>query len=69
MSRFGASTPGFGIGLEMTAISAAVIGGASLTGGEGTVFGSILGVALLSIITSSLILLDVSVYWQDLIKG
>ena len=69
MSRFGASTPGFGVGLEMTAISAAVIGGASLTGGEGTVFGSILGVALLSIITSSLILLDVSVYWQDLIKG
>ncbi len=69
MSRFGASTPGFGVGLEMTAISAAVIGGASLTGGEGTVFGSILGIALLSIITSSLILLDVSVYWQDLIKG
>ncbi|MDC7226295.1 MAG: ABC transporter permease [Spirochaetales bacterium] len=69
MSRFGASTPGFGVGLEMTAISAAVIGGASLTGGEGTVFGSILGAALLSIITSSLILLDVSVYWQDLIKG
>ena len=69
MSRFGASTPGFGVGLEMTAISAAVIGGASLNGGEGTVFGSILGIALLSIITSSLILLDVSVYWQDLIKG
>lgn len=69
MARFGASTPGFGVGLEMTAISAAVIGGASLTGGEGTVFGSILGIALLSIITSSLILLDVSVYWQDLIKG
>lgn len=69
MARFGASTPGFGIGLEMTAISAAVIGGASLTGGEGTVLGAILGVALLSIITSSMILLDVSVYWQDLIKG
>lgn len=69
MSRFGAATPGFGVGLEMTAISAAVIGGASLNGGEGTVFGSILGIALLSIITSSLILMDVSVYWQDLIKG
>ncbi len=69
MSRFGAATPGFGVGLEMTTISAAVIGGASLNGGEGTVLGSILGVALLSIITSSLILLDVSVYWQDLVKG
>ena len=69
MARFGAATPGFGQGLEMTAISAAVIGGASLSGGEGSVLGAILGVALLSIITTSLILLDVSVYWQDLIKG
>ncbi|MCP4398456.1 MAG: ABC transporter permease [bacterium] len=69
MSKFGAATPGFGIGLELTAISAAVIGGASLTGGVGTVFGSILGIALLAIVTSSMILLNVSVYWQDLIKG
>ena len=69
MSKFGAATPGFGIGLELTAISAAVIGGASLTGGVGTVFGSILGIALLAIVTSSMILLDVSPYWQDLIKG
>jgi ribose transport system permease protein len=53
----------------MTAISAAVIGGASLNGGEGAVSGSIFGIALLSIITSSLILMDVSVHWQDLIKG
>lgn len=69
MSKFGAATPGFGVGMEMTAISAAVIGGASLNGGRGTVLGSILGIALLSIITSSMILLNVSVYWQDLIKG
>lgn len=69
MARFGAATPGFGSGIEMTAISAAVIGGASLNGGRGTVLGSILGIALLAIITGSMILLDVSVYWQELIKG
>jgi ribose transport system permease protein len=69
MSRFAVATPGFGSGLEMTAISAAVIGGASLNGGKGSVLGAVLGVALLGIITSSLILLNVSVYWQDLIKG
>jgi ribose transport system permease protein len=69
MARFAAATPSFGIGLELTAISAAVIGGASLNGGEGTVLGAILGIALLSIITSSMILLEVSPYWQDLIKG
>ena len=69
MSRFSSATPGFGAGVELTTISAAVIGGASLNGGEGTVLGAVLGIALLAIITTSMILLDVSVYWQDLIKG
>ena len=67
MARFSSATPIFGNGLELTAISAAVIGGASLTGGKGTVWGSILGITLLSMVTSSLILLDVN--WQDFIKG
>jgi ribose transport system permease protein len=69
MSRFVSATPKFGIGLELTAISGAVIGGASLTGGKGSVLGAILGITLLSLVTSSLILLDVNVYWQDFIKG
>ncbi|RVA91848.1 ABC transporter permease [Mesorhizobium sp. M7A.F.Ca.CA.004.02.1.1] len=69
MARFGAATPTFGAGMELNIIAAAVIGGASLNGGSGTIFGAILGMALLSVVTSSLILLDVSVYWQDMIKG
>ncbi len=69
MSRFGAATPTFGAGMELNIIAAAVIGGASLNGGSGTIFGAILGMALLSVVTSSLILLDISVYWQDMIKG
>ena len=69
MSKFGAATPSFGIGLELNIIAAAVIGGASFNGGQGSIFGAILGIALLSIVSSSLILLDVSVYWQDFIKG
>ena len=68
-ARFGAATPTFGVGMELNVIAAAVIGGASLKGGSGTVFGAVLGLALLSVVTSSLILLDVSVYWQDVIKG
>jgi len=69
MARFAAATANFGAGLELTAIAAAVIGGASLTGGRGSIFGSILGIALLSLMTSSMILMDVSVYWQDFVKG
>ncbi|MDG4720415.1 ABC transporter permease [Thalassospira aquimaris] len=69
MARFGAATPQFGIGMELSVIAAAVIGGASLNGGSGTIFGAVLGAALLSLVTSSLILLDVPVYWQDIIRG
>ena len=61
MARFGAATPTFGAGMELNIIAAAVIGGASLNGGSGTIFGAILGMALLSVVTSSLILLDISV--------
>lgn len=69
MSRFGSAQPTFGIGMELNVIAAAVIGGASLNGGTGTIFGAILGVVLLSVVSSSLALLDVSVYWQDIIRG
>lgn len=61
----GAATPTFGVGMELNVIAAAVIGGASLKGGSGT----ILGMALLSVVSRSLILLDVSSYWQAAIRG
>jgi ribose transport system permease protein len=69
MSKFGSAPPTFGVGVELNVIAAAVIGGASLNGGEGTVYGAVLGIALLSVVSSSLILLNVSSYWQEAIKG
>lgn len=69
MARFGSAQPTFGMGMELNVIAAAVIGGASLSGGTGTIFGAILGTILLSVVSSSLALLDVSVYWQDIIRG
>jgi ribose transport system permease protein len=69
MARFGSAQPTFGIGMELNVIAAAVIGGASLNGGQGTIFGAILGAVLLSVVSSSLALLNVSVYWQDIIRG
>lgn len=68
-SRFGASSATTGQGVEMTAISAAVIGGASLSGGEGSVLGALLGIILLNIVDNGLVLLNVSVYGQDMISG
>jgi len=69
MARFGSAQPTFGLGMELNVIAAAVIGGASLSGGSGSILGAILGAVLLSVVSSSLALLDVSVYWQDIIRG
>ena len=69
MARFGSAQPTFGIGMELNVIAAAVIGGASLKGGSGTILGATLGVILLSVVSSSLALLDVSVYWQEIVRG
>lgn len=69
MARLGVATPTFGIGAELNIIAAAVIGGASLTGGKGSVLGAILGIALLSLVTSSMILLNISVFWQDALRS
>lgn len=69
LSRFSVATPTAGIGTELRAISACVIGGASLTGGVGTITGSLLGVILVGLVNNALVLLDVSVYWQSLVTG
>lgn len=68
-SRFSVASPTAGDGAEMTAISAAVIGGASVNGGSGSILGTMLGLMLLTFINNALVLLNVSVYWQDLING
>ena len=68
-SRFGTATSSTGNGVEMTVISAAVIGGASLTGGKGTVAGAVLGVVMMSVINNILVIMNVSVHWQNFITG
>ena len=56
-------------GLEMTVIAACVLGGVRMAGGKGTVFGALLGMALLTIVDNSLILLDISTTWQKVFTG
>ena len=68
-ARFGSASVTSGTGLELRVISAVIIGGASLQGGEGTVLGSFLGSLLMAIIVGSLTLLGVNVYWTQLVIG
>lgn len=58
-----------GRGFEFDVITAVVIGGTSMTGGNGSIFKTILGVIMLAVITNSLTLLGVSPDWQNVIKG
>ncbi len=69
LARFKVATPNAGISSEMRVISACIIGGTSLVGGEGSILGAVLGIVMLNIINNGLVLLSVSVYWQDLISG
>jgi ribose transport system permease protein len=58
-----------GTGIELRVITAAIIGGASLNGGEGSVLGAVLGALFMGILANSLNLLGVDVYWQNLVTG
>jgi inositol transport system permease protein len=68
-ARITTGQPNAGIAYELDAIAAVVIGGTSLSGGVGGVGGTILGVLLLGVINSGLDQLNVSAYYQQIIKG
>ena len=68
-SRLSQGQAGVGGGYELNAIAAAVIGGASLSGGEGTILGALIGATIMSVIYDGLILLEISSYWHDVVMG
>jgi ribose transport system permease protein len=68
-SRLNSATPLAGQGYELDAIASTVIGGTSVSGGEGSVVGTLIGVLLLNIISNMFNLLGVQVYIQYVIKG
>ena len=65
----GGVTTNLGQSMELTVIAATVIGGANLLGGSGTIFGAIVGAALIEVIRNSLILLGISTFWQGAFVG
>jgi D-xylose transport system permease protein len=68
-ARVGSGAPDAGTLLELDAIAACVIGGASLMGGRGTVFGAILGALFMASLDNGMSLKNVENYIQDIVKG
>jgi inositol transport system permease protein len=68
-SRIGSGQAGLAVGYELDAIAAAVIGGTSLSGGIGTIWGTIIGALIIGVLNNGLDLLNVSAYWQTIVKG
>ena len=69
VGRTGSAFPNAGLGAELDAIAAVIIGGASFFGGRGTVMGCIAGVIIMGLLRNGLNLLDVSVFWQQILIG
>jgi rhamnose transport system permease protein len=67
--RFADVDPNSGTGLEMQVIAAVVVGGVAISGGRGTLFGSLAGVALLGSIGPALVFLKTQPQWEKAIQG
>ncbi|MEX2093082.1 MAG: ribose ABC transporter permease [Pirellulales bacterium] len=68
-ARLDSATPIAGVSYELDSIAAVVIGGTSLSGGRGSILGTVLGCLIIGVLNNGLVLLEVSPFWQQVIKG
>lgn len=69
LSRLGSAQPTLGTGYELDAIAAVALGGTSMSGGRGKIYGTLIGVLIIAVLNNGLNILGVSSYYQDVIKG
>jgi ribose transport system permease protein len=68
-SRIGSASPNAGVGYELDAIAAVVLGGTSTAGGEGSITGTIIGAMIIGVLNNGLNLMNVSPFYQSIIRG
>jgi ribose transport system permease protein len=69
VSQLSAASTNAGNGLELSVITAVVLGGASLAGGRGAIVGTLFGLLVIAVLNNGLTLLNVSSFWQDVARG
>ena len=69
LSRLGSAQPTLGTGYELDAIAAVALGGVSMNGGRGRIWGTFVGVLIIAVLNNGLNILGVSSYYQDVVKG
>jgi ribose/xylose/arabinose/galactoside ABC-type transport system permease subunit len=69
VARTGNAQPSAALGIELDVITAVILGGTSLTGGRGRVWGTFIGLVLLGVVNNGLILAGVPAFWQQVVKG
>ena len=68
-SQLGAAMPNNATGMEFDVISAVILGGASLSGGKGSITGALFGALLLGTLSNGMVMLNIHTYWQQIISG
>ena len=68
-ARLDSAQPNAGLSYELDSIAAVVIGGTSLSGGRGTILGTVQGALIIGVLNNGLVLLNVSPFWQQVVKG
>ena len=68
-ARLDSATPNAGFSYELDSIAAVVIGGTSLSGGRGSILGTTIGCLIIGVLNNGLVLLEVSPFWQQVVKG
>jgi ribose/xylose/arabinose/galactoside ABC-type transport system permease subunit len=69
VARTGNAQPSAALGIELDVITAVILGGTSLTGGRGRLWGTFIGLLLLGVVNNGLILVGVPAFWQQVVKG